>query len=121
MSHGTNTQNRREHFIFVVFRATLNSINQEVKTLLFATEDPTVAHAECDRLNDQRTSTERYSGGISYKIEKIPLLSRRKSRHPFMRGQQRELFNPEDLDKDGNVDPEFKMRGKIVRQHEYSQ
>lgn len=118
MTHGT--QNRREHFIFVVYRGTLNQINQEVKTLLFATEDPTVAHSECDRLNDERTSQERYSGGITYKIEKIPLLSRRKSRHPFMRGQQRELFNPDDHEKDGNTDPEFKMRGKIVRQREFS-
>jgi hypothetical protein len=37
-----------------------------------------------------------------------------------MRGQQRELFNPDDHEKDGNTDPEFKMRGKIVRQREFS-
>ena len=70
MAHGT--QNRREHFIFVVYRGTLNQTNQEAKTLLFATEDPTVAHSECDRLNDERTSQERYSGGITYRIEKNP-------------------------------------------------
>jgi len=118
MSHAT--QNRREHFIFVVYRGTLNQINQEVKTLLFATEDPTVAHSECDRLNDERTHNERYSSGISYRVEKIPLLSRRKSRHPFMRGQQRELFNPDEHEKDGNIDPEFKTRGRIMRTHEHS-
>lgn len=114
------SQHRREHFIFVIYRATLNQINEEVKTLLFATEDPTIAHSECDRLNHGRTSQERYSGGITFKIEKIPLLSRRKSRHPFMRGQQHELFNPDEYEKDGNVDVEFKMRGKIVKQKEFS-
>lgn len=114
------TQNRREQFIFVVFRATLNQIGQEIKTLLFATEDPTVAHSECDRMNNERTSQERYGGGITYRIEKIPLLLRRKSRHPFMRGQQRELFNPDDHEKDGNTDTEFKMRGRMSCQHEFS-
>ena len=63
-------QNRREQFIFVVYRGTLHQINQEVKTLLFATEDPTVAHGECDRLNAERSSQERHSGGITYKVEK---------------------------------------------------
>lgn len=113
-----------ERYTFIVYRSQPNALNQELKSILFATDDPTIAYGERDRLNEERTPKERYTDNISYRLEKIPMLSRRKSRHPFMRGQgQRDLFNPEDFEKNGNVDHDVpKARGRIhhnsyVNQH----
>lgn len=93
----------RENFAYVVIKTFPNVLGQEQRSLMFATEDSVIAGTECSRLNDLRTTQQRYTEGVLYKIEKIPMLSRRKSRHPFMRGGQRELFNEGAYEKDGNV------------------
>ena len=105
---------RSERFTFVVYKATKNSQGQELKNLQFVAEDPTIAYGECNRLNDSRSAADRYSAEVEYKVEKLPLISRRKTRHPFIRTGQKELFNPEQHEKDGNVD-ESKIRGKFAK------
>ena len=99
--------NNREQKTFVVYKSYpfADGSNKEAKILLFATNDPVLAHSERDRLNEGRTSFEIYTEGLKYKVEPLPVLSRRKTRHPFMRGQnQRGLFDPDKMEKDGNVD-----------------
>ena len=115
--------NRNPGKIFVVYKAKpIHEGSQvELKALLFATEDPILANSEKDRINNERTSYERHTECITYRVEPLPILSRRKTRHPFMRGQnQRGLFDPELHEKDGNVaesvtQPEIKTRGRLTR------
>lgn len=113
MSHGTQ-KSARDHHIFVVFKSQPSVSGEELKSLLFGTEDPTIAYSERDRMNRERTATEQHNDLICFKLEKIPMLSRRRSRHPFMRGQQKEMFNPDEFEKDGNVNLDVvKPRGRI--------
>ena len=99
--------NAKEQKIFVVYKSFCTD-GPETKVLLFATEDPVLAKSECDRLNGERTAREIHTQGLKYKVEPLRVLSRRKTRHPFMRGQnQRGLFDPDSMDKDGNTDDGF--------------
>lgn len=122
--------NARDQKTFVVYKSYpfADGNPNEVKVLLFATGDPVLANSERDRLNESRTSQEIYNQGLKYKVEPLPVLSRRKTRHPFMRGQnQRGLFDPETMEKDGNVDDgsdfsadrdvEAKTRGRLHRRY----
>ncbi len=125
--------NARDPKIFVIYKATpipagYQGDQKEIKVLLYATEDPVLANSERDRLNSGRSTDEIYTQRMTYKVEPLPLLSRRKTRHPFMRGQnQRGLFDPETMDKDGNTDDghnacpqvEVKTRGRLSRNVSY--
>ena len=109
--------NSREQKTFVVYKSYpfVDGNPAEVKVLLFVTDDPVLANAERDRLNESRTSQEIYTQGLKYKVEPLPVLSRRKTCHPFMRGQnQRGLFDPETMEKDGNVADDSCFRGREV-------
>lgn len=111
-----STAKTPERYTFVVYRSQPNALNQQLKSLMFATEDPTIAYGERDRLNSELTPKERYTDAVTYVVEKIPVLARRKSRHPFMRGQgQRDMFDPQTVEKNGNIDPDYhqKSRGRI--------
>ena len=92
----------RENFSFVIIKTVPNILGQELKTVLFTTDDLTFAKRECARLTDELDSHQRYHDLVQYHFEKVPKITPRKSRHPFMRGMQRDFFNGDEIEKDGN-------------------
>lgn len=93
----------RDHDVYVVYKSSLTTINTECKVLMFVTEDPIFADREVKRLNSEMSTTDRYNNSACFKFEKLRMLSRRKTRHPFMRGAREDVFNPDEVEKDGNI------------------
>jgi hypothetical protein len=118
MNNNTQTRSDRfDTFTYVVYRTMLNPIGQELKSIMFVTDDETFANDECGRFSEQLSIREQRQG-VAFKAEKVPVISRRKSRHPYLR--RNSGFDIADFEKNGNVAEPPKMRGRIKRDKNFA-
>lgn len=84
----------------------------QVEDLVAAYEDPIFANQECARFNNGVSNVE-FSKRPIFEIRIMPILTRRKTRHPFMqRGKADELQQIQ------QEEVQVKIRGRLAKRNE---
>jgi len=95
-----SSQIRENSPVMVIFKSQTGIGVEKVKTPLFVTDDAVFAKNECARLNADLSPRDRQQE-VTFGFEKIPFITKRKSKHPFMRAKRAALV-PEMFEKNGN-------------------